>query len=67
MRKRTERKQDSAVYVDAEGLAAIISCGRSTAIKIGKAAGARVQIGKSVRYSVEKVKAYLDDLTGPAA
>ena len=67
MRKRTERKQDNAVYVDAEGLAAIISCGRSTAIKLGKEAGARVQIGKSVRYSVEKVKAYLDGLTGPVA
>lgn len=63
MRRRAERKQGTAVYVDAEGLAAIILCGKSTAIKLGKAAGARVQIGKSVRYSVEKVKNYLDNLT----
>lgn len=63
MLKKLERKADNIVYVSIDTLAAMLDCGRFTADKIGKAAGARIQIGKSVRYSVEKVKAYLDALT----
>jgi hypothetical protein len=61
--RRKERNTDNHLFVNAESLAAMLDCGRLTADKIGKAAGARVQIGKSVRYSVEKVKNYLDGLT----
>ena len=67
MRKRKMTTRENAMYVDALKLAEILSCGRNTADKIGKAAGARVKIGKSVRYSVSKVQQYLDTLRDPAA
>ena len=63
MLRKLERKTDNVLYVNVDSLAAMLDCGRATADKIGKAAGARVQIGKSVRYSVAKVKQYLDSLT----
>lgn len=62
MRKRKPTITENVLYVDAPGLAELLSCGRNTADKIGKEAGARVQFGKSVRYSVAKVQAYLDSL-----
>lgn len=40
-----------------------LSCGRSTAVKIGTAAGARVQFGKRVLWNTEKIKAYLDSIS----
>lgn len=39
-----------------------LSCGRSTAVKIGTAAGARVKFGKRILWNIEKVKAYLDSI-----
>lgn len=61
--KRSFRQTESKIFTDAQGLAAMLDVGRSTAEKIGKDAGARVQYGRCVRYSVEKVRAYLDELT----
>lgn len=63
MRKRLNRDTEGRLYVTLESLAGMLDCGRQTATKIGKQAGARVQIGKSVRYSVAKVQQYLDRLT----
>ena len=63
MLKKLERKTDNVLYVNVDSLAAMLDCGRATADKNGKAAGARIQIGKSVRYSVAKVQRYLDSLT----
>lgn len=63
MKKRIDRSVDNKLFVTIETLSGMLECGRVTATQIGLAAGARVQIGKSVRYSVEKVKAYLDALT----
>lgn len=61
--KKLERRTDNVLFVNADTLAGMLDCGRATADKVGKAAGARVQIGKSVRYSVAKVQQYLDSLT----
>ena len=63
MLKKLERKTNNVLYVNVDSLAAMLDCGRATADKIGKAAGSRVKIGKSVRYSVAKVQTYLDSLT----
>lgn len=63
MLKKLERKTDNVLYVNVDSLAAMLDCGRATADKIGRSAGARVQIGKSVRYSVRKVEEYLNELT----
>lgn len=67
MRKRKERNNGNALYLDAQGLAEILCCGRNKADEIGKAAGARVQFGGMVRYSVAKVDAYLQSLTEQGA
>ena len=39
----------------------LLSCGRHTAEWIGREAGARVQIGRSVRWRVKSIEEYLDD------
>lgn len=44
-------------------LAEILDCGRATAVKIGEAAGAKIQIGKRVLWNVKKIQDYLDSLT----
>ncbi len=59
MNKRKERTTDTPLYMNAESLAAALDCGRLTADKIGKAAGAKVKIGGCARYNVETVKKYL--------
>ena len=50
------------ITVNIERLAAMLSCGRATARKIGEQAGAKIVIGRRVLYSVEKVKKYLSSL-----
>lgn len=40
-----------------------LSCGRSTAEKIGTAAGARMKIGKRVLYNVKKIEEYLNSIS----
>lgn len=45
-------------------LQAMLSCGRHSAVQIGDAAEARIQIGKRVFWNVEKVKTYVDLISG---
>ena len=59
MQKRKMRETDNRLYIDAEGLAAMLSCGKSTAIRVGEASGGKVKLGRSARYNVEKVRQYL--------
>lgn len=40
-----------------------LSCGRASAIKIGTAAGARLQIGRRVLWDAEKVRAYIRNMS----
>lgn len=53
-----------ALAVDAAGLAAMLGCGRQTAIKIGTAAGARMTVGRRVLFYLPAVNGYLKDATG---
>lgn len=62
MRKTKTTEAGNKVSVNAETLAKILDCGRPTAIKIGEAAGARIQIGKRVLYKVDRIERYLDGL-----
>lgn len=48
--------------VNTDSLAEYLDCGRATAVKIGEAAGAKIQIGKRVLWNVSKVQTYLDNL-----
>lgn len=61
---RTTRIQnfDDNLAVSAEGLAQMLDCGRSTAVKIGIRAGARVQVGRRVLYNVDAVRRYLNEI-----
>jgi len=59
MNKMIKRETNSAVTVDLEGLCGILSCGKTTARKIGEEAESRIVIGRRVLYSVDKVKAYV--------
>ncbi len=45
--------------VDIASLAKMLGCGESTARRIGEEAEARIQIGRRVLYSVDKVKAFI--------
>lgn len=51
------------VTVGIDTLAALLDCGRATATKIGTDAGARIKVGRRVYFRMDKVNAYLDDLT----
>lgn len=57
-----EKMQEELLTVDIKGLAAMLSCGYSTARKIGGDAKARIIVGRRVLYLVSKVKIYLDSL-----
>ncbi len=63
MRKTKTAETSNKVSVNAETLAKILDCGKPTAMKVGEAAGARIQIGKRVLYKVDKIERYLDSLT----
>ncbi len=63
MNKTLKREDNHKITVDIERLAAMLSCGRATARKIGEQAEARICIGRRVLYSVDKVKQYLCDLS----
>lgn len=62
MNKTKIRQTEHLLTVDIETLTAMLSCGQSTARKIGEQAGARVVIGRRVLYSIDKIKKYLDYL-----
>lgn len=49
--------------VDTAGLQAMLSSGRKTAVEIGIAAGARIQVGCRVLWNVKKVQQYLDAIS----
>lgn len=49
--------------VDTVGLQAMLSSGRKTAVEIGTAAGARIQVGRRVLWNVKKVQQYLDAIS----
>lgn len=49
--------------VDTKGLQTMLSAGRQTAVEIGTAAGARIQVGRRVLWNVRKVQQYLDSVS----
>lgn len=63
MNKTIKRVTSTPLTVDTETLSGMLSCGLSTARKIGEQAGAKIVIGRRVLYSVEKIKNYLDCLS----
>lgn len=64
MQKTTQCNIDSnTAAVNTAGLMKILCCGRETAIKIGKAAQAKIQIDKRVLWYLPKIHHYLEQIT----
>lgn len=59
MNKRIE-KEGTCRLVNADKLSAYLSIGKNAAIRYGNAAGARVKIGKSVRWDLKKIDAAIN-------
>lgn len=61
MRKTAQRSiNNDTVTTTTTGLMQILCCGRETAIKIGKAAQARIQVGKRVLWHLPRIYQYLE-------
>ena len=56
MNRNTEK-----LLIDTKELMSMLSCSRHTAEWIGREAGARLQIGRSVRWRVQDIKNYLKE------
>ena len=63
MNKTTVVENDNKIAVDVAGLMAMLSCGKSTANKIGEEAGAVIRIGRRKLFNVEKIKEHMNKLT----
>lgn len=63
MRKTRESEIDlnCRLLISTNDLQELLSCGVSTATKIGIEAGAKIQIGKRVLWNREKVQKYINE------
>lgn len=55
--------ETSPILTDIKGLQSYCQCGRFTALKIAEQAGAVVRIGKLLRFNVNKIRAYLENVS----
>lgn len=55
-------KAKEQTLVDTEGLKAMLSCGRHSAVKLGEQASAKVKIGGRVLWSVKAVNDYIESV-----
>ena len=53
---------DDALLVDIKSLKILLQCGEATARKIGDAANAKIKVGKSARWDINKIKKYISEL-----
>lgn len=51
------------IAVDTKTLQVMVGAGRKSAVEIGTAAGARIQIGRRILWNTRKVQRYLDALS----
>ena len=50
--------------ISTETLQKLLSCCYRTAVEVGSRAGARIQIGKAVRWKVSRINDYLESICG---
>lgn len=62
-RRKTIENIGDYKAINTEELQGILMSGRKTAIEIGMAAGARIQVGRRVLWNVDKVQKYLDEIS----
>ena len=53
----------SKIAITTEELQSMLSCVRYSAVQIGEAAEARIQIGKRIFWNVEKIKSYVNSIS----
>ncbi len=58
--KKFDIDTSQKIAIDTNELQAMLSCGRYSAVQLGEAAEARIQIGKRIFWNVEKVKKYIN-------
>ena len=58
--KKYSSSVSGSITVSTETLAEMLDCGKVTAIKIGNAANARIQIGRRILWNTAKIRDYLD-------
>lgn len=63
MRRTKHSDAANRLAVDINELAAMLSCGKATARKIGEGAGAKIRIGRRVLYSISKIEDYIENLS----
>lgn len=51
------------ILLNTQDLQELLSCGYSSAVKLGMNAQARVKIGKRVLWNRQRIEAYLNDIT----
>lgn len=64
MNKTANSAEFNRIAVNADTLAKMLDCGRTTAVQIGTDAGARIQLGRRILFNVKAVESYIDRLTG---
>lgn len=64
MRKTLNRETECHLAVSADTLAAMLDCGRPTAMRIGNDSGAKISIGRRTLYKVSTVEKYLESIMG---
>ena len=57
-----DQVHDNLLTVDTLGLQQLMQCGRKTAVEVGTAAGAKIEIGNKFLWSVRKIRDYLDGI-----
>ena len=50
------------ILISTPELMEVTGCGRANAVKFGDEAGARVRIGKLLRWNVAKIQKYMDEI-----
>ncbi len=63
MNRTTRRDTEKKIMVDIVDLQAMLSTGRNTADQIGQAAGAVVRVGRRKLYRVDRIEAYIAQIT----
>lgn len=63
MYNREATSIDDCRAVDTKTLMKILDSGRKASLKIGTAAGARIQVGRRVLWNLKKIEKYLNEVS----
>ena len=58
-----KRNEPAKLTIDTKELKEILGCGRESAVRIGRAAGAEIHIGRRVPWNLPKIRKYLDSVS----